>query len=339
MTGKERILTAIDRRQPDAVPTFEWFIDMTVGRALTGSDDPLEVVQRLDLDAVNIRPDYAARRLDERTFVDEWGIRRRETGDCLPALLESPIKDISRHAAYEFPDPAPPQRFATLQRALEKFGDRRAVVLNLRDGFSDMRDLLGYENCLMSMLCEPEQFTALLERAVDYNLAVAAAARRRFGVEIIATSDDVANATGLLMRPQTYFERIAPRFRRAIAGYKELGCRCIKHCDGKIDAVVDFWIDCGIDCLDPIDPAGGYTLGHMKARYGQRVCLKGNVDCTGALCRGTPEEVEQEVRQCLAEGASGGGLIISSSNTIHRGVKPENYGAMLHAVRAYGRYA
>ena len=27
-----------------------------------------------------------------------------------------------------------------------EFGDRRAVVFNLRDGFSDMRDLLGYEN-------------------------------------------------------------------------------------------------------------------------------------------------------------------------------------------------
>ena len=33
-----------------------------MGRALTGSDDPLEVVERLDLDAVNVRPDYATRR-------------------------------------------------------------------------------------------------------------------------------------------------------------------------------------------------------------------------------------------------------------------------------------
>jgi hypothetical protein len=31
-------------------------------------------------------------------------------------------------------------------------------------------------------------------------------------------------------------------------------------------------------------------------------------------------------------------LIISSSNTIHRGVKPENFRAMLEAVRRYGTY-
>jgi uroporphyrinogen decarboxylase len=48
--------------------------------------------------------------------------------------------------------------------------------------------------------------------------------------------------------------------------------------------------------------------------------------------------VEEEVRQCILAGGGGGGLILSSSNTIHRGVKPENYRAMLRAVRRYGTY-
>ena len=61
-------------------------------------------------------------------------------------------------------------------------------------------------------------------------------------------------------------------------------------------------------------------------------------DCTGALCSGSPEEVEDEVRRCIAEGAAGGGLIVSSSNAIHRGVKPENYRAMLRTIRRYGEY-
>ena len=58
MTGKERILLALRRRVPDAVPTFEWFIDAAVGKALTGSDDPIDIVERLDLDGINVRPDY-----------------------------------------------------------------------------------------------------------------------------------------------------------------------------------------------------------------------------------------------------------------------------------------
>ena len=89
-------------------------------------------------------------------------------------------------------------------------------------------------------------------------------------MDIVATTDDVANATGMLMRPETYFERIGPGFKQAIEGYKDLGYLCIKHCDGNIDAVSDFWIDCGIDCLDPIDPGAGYTMAGMKAKYGDR---------------------------------------------------------------------
>ena len=339
MTGKQRILRALRREVPDAVPTFEWFIDASVGKALIGSDDPLDIVERLELDAINVRPDYRKEYLDATTLTDEWGMTRKLTGDCLPALLESPIRQIGDHARYRFPDPAASHRFATLEKALARFGDRRAVVLNLRDGFSDMRDLVGYEGALMALVLEPQAFGQLLERVVAYNLALARIARERFGIEVVATTDDVANASGLLMRPATYFEHVAPRFREVVRGYKDLGYLVVKHCDGKIDAVVDYWIDSGIDCLDPIDPGAGYRLGPMKAKYGSRICLKGNVDCTGALCDGTPDEVEQEVRQCLREGAAGGGLILSSSNTIHRGVKPENYRAMLRALRQYGQYA
>jgi uroporphyrinogen decarboxylase len=333
MTGKERILRALRREVPDAVPTFEWFIDAAVGKALVGSADLLDIVDGLDLDGVNIRPDYRKEFLDDTTLVDEWQIRRQVTGDVLPAVTASPIRDVTCHRDYAFPDPAAAHRFDTLEKALQRFGDRRAVILNLRDGFSDMRDLLGYQESLMALLLEPQAFAELLARVVDYNLALAAVARHRYGIEVVATTDDVANATGLLMRPETYFEMVAPHFRRVIQGYKELGYFCIKHCDGNIDAVVDFWISCGIDCLDPIDPGAGYTMAGMKAKYGSQVCLKGNIDCTGALCEGTPEEVAAEVRACLRAGGPGG-LILSSSNTIHRGVRPANYQAMLRALRA-----
>lgn len=338
MNGKDRILCALRRDVPDTVPVFEWFVDASVARALTGSEDILDVVEHLDLDAVNVRPDYAKRHLDETTIVDEWQISRKLTGDVLPALVESPIRDVTQHQAFALPDPAAPHRFASLEKAVRRCGDARAVVLNLRDGFSDMRDLLGYEAALMAMLLEPQAFGELLDRVVDFNLEMARVARQRYGVEIVATTDDVANATGLLMRPATWFKSLAPNFRRIMQGYKDLGYLTIKHCDGNVDSVVDYWIDSGIDCLDPIDPSGGYTIGQMKARYGNRICLKGNVDCTTTLCDATPEQVAEEVRQCIEQGRAGGGLIISSSNTIHRGVKPENFRAMVEATRRFGAY-
>lgn len=337
MNSRERILTALHRNTPDQIPTFEWFIDTQVGQALTGHRDPIDIADALGVDGINIRPDYDRRQVEVDTFADEWGAVRKETGDCIPAIVRNPVPDIQRHGDYAFPDVHAPRRFASLAQARERFGDTRAIILNLRDGFSDMRDILGYENALMEVAASPDRFAELLNRAVDYNLALAKRARHEFGIEIVATTDDIATAHGLLMRPETYFDIIGPAFRRVMQGYKDLGLLIIKHCDGNCSAIIDFWIDAGINCLDPIDPEAGFDMADFKARYGSRICLKGNIDCKGALQYGTPQEVEAEVQACIDKAGTGGGLILSSSNTIHRGVKPENYAAMLAALRQHGR--
>ena len=64
----------------------------------------------------------------------------------------------------------------------------------------------------------------------------------------------------------------------------------------------------------------------------------GNVDCGNLLTFGTEEEVIKETKKCLDIGAPGGGYILSSSNSIHSGVKPENFLAMMKTVKKYGIY-
>lgn len=335
VTGKERIEQALRKGEPDRVPTFEWFIDETIGKDLTGSTDPIDIVESLDIDGINIRADYTKDFSSDDTYTDEWGATRKLTGDCIAAVLKSPVEDITNHGAYTFPDPSATHRFATLEKAAVRFGDKRALILNLRDGFSDMRDMLGYEEALVQFMVEPEHFTDLLNRAVDYNLDLARIAKERFGTNIVATTDDVANANGLLFRPEQYMELIGPTFERVVQGYKDMGYFVIKHCDGDISAVIDFWVEAGIDCLDPIDPGAGMRLDETRAKYGDKLCLKGNIDCKGALCTGTSKEVAEEVRGAILQ-AGKSAYILSSSNTIHRGVKPENYRAMLEALKENG---
>jgi uroporphyrinogen decarboxylase len=49
-------------------------------------------------------------------------------------------------------------------------------------------------------------------------------------------------------------------------------------------------------------------------------------------------DVEEDVKSCLRIGAPGYGYILSSSNSIHSSVKPENYKAMLDTFRRYRDY-
>ena len=336
MTPKECVLAALRRETPEFIPTFEWFIDTTVLEALAGTTDPIDATEILNLDGVNIRAAYAKEWIDDKSYIDEWGIKKQLTGDVLPASMGSPITDITKQADFAFPKLDAPHRFKTLERALDKYGDHRCVVLNLRDGFSDMRDLLGYQNALMEMLLNKQHFTDLLKRVVDYNLALAELAVKRYGIEVVATTDDVATAVGPIISPKVYKEVIFPYFKEVMQGYRSLGLITIKHSDGDIMPYLDLWLEAGIQCLDPIDPTANLDMAVMKAKYGNLICLKGNIDCTGHLCDGTPEQVDEEVRICIEKGGPDG-LIVSSSNTIHRGVKPENFQAMLDAVKKYGK--
>ncbi len=174
------------------------------------------------------------------------------------------MPDITRQEEFALPPPDAPGRFASLEKALRRFEGTRAIILNLRDGFSDMREILGYENCLISMMIEEGHFADLLDRVVDFNLELARIARQRYGMPVVAMTDDIANESGLLLSPEVYFRLIAPRFRRVVQGYKSLGYLTIKHSDGDITPVIDWWIDSGVDCIDPVDPAAGLDLGDFQ---------------------------------------------------------------------------
>ena len=92
----------------------------------------------------------------------------------------------------------------------------------------------------------------------------------------------------------------------------------------------------GVDGLNPLEPVAGMDLAKVKAACGDRVCLVGNIDCGELLCHGTVAQVESAVREAIEAGAPGGRYMLACSNSIHAGVKPENFAAQLAAGRKYG---
>jgi uroporphyrinogen decarboxylase len=236
------------------------------------------------------------------------------------------------------PDPHAPERFTAVESAVQTYKGQKAVIVHLNDIFSLPRYLMGMQNLLMAIAIEPELVKGLVEMSVKINLELAKEVAAR-GAKIVYTGDDYAYNKGPLMSPKHFREFFFPGLCRVMQGFKELGLYVIKHTDGNLWPILDMIIDSGIDCLDPIDPQAGMDLGEVKAKYGHRVALKGNVDCAQLMTFGTPEEVFESTKATLRAGMPGGGFILSSSNSIHSAVKPENYAAMLQALREYGRYS
>ncbi len=338
MTSEERVLCVLQRQQPDRVPHFEWLVDRRVREALSpGCTDPIEFAVQHGHDAIIVDPIFKKEKIGEDRWLTEWGYVSQETTEEHGIEVESPIGSMADFERYTPPDPHAPGRFTAIEAAVQKFKGDKAVIVHLNDVFSLPRYLLSMQRLLTAIVTEPDLVQAVVEMSVAYNLELAKEVAAR-GVKIVYTGDDYAYNRGPLMSPRHFREFFFPALCRVIGGFKDLGLYVIKHTDGKLWPIIDMIIDSGIDCLDPIDPQAGMDLGEVKAKYGQRVALKGNVDCAQILTLGTPDEVVEASKAALHTGMPGGGYIFSSSNSIHSGVKPENYAAMLQTWREYGRY-
>ncbi len=336
MTGKERILTVLNRATPDRVPTMEWVFSPKVIRQMCGSESDLDFVEAFDLDGVAVGLDSKNQPFDDRHIVDEWGVKR-VTYDEYPNPVNTRIADESDLEGYEMPDPDAEYRFDKIKAAIKRFGDERCVVARVRDAVSQPRDLMGYENFLCGLHVEPEVVQNLMKMSVDYSMRICENLVD-IGVEVIVIGDDLATNLGLLMSPAMFRQQILPEFSRLVAHAKKLGLKVIKHSDGDLRLILQDLLDTGIDCLDPIDERGNMFMKELRATYGNTIALKGNIDCVETLVNKTPQDVRREVARCILEGGLHGGLILSSSNSIHSGISPENYKTMLEAAKELGNY-
>jgi uroporphyrinogen decarboxylase len=338
LTSAERMMRVLRREEPDRVPHFEWLVDRQVREVLCpGCKTYNEFAVRIGHDAITADPNFKKERIGSDRWRSEWGYVTQDTPEEHGIEVESLIKTMEDFECYTPPDPHAPGRYASIEEIIREFGDKKAVIVHLNDVFSLPRYLMGMEDLLMSIITAPDLVRAVVEMSVDINLEMAKEVAAR-GAKIVYTGDDYAGNRGPFMSPQHFRELFYPGLRRVMGGFKELGLYVIKHTDGNLWPIIDMIIDSGIDCLDPIDPQAGMDLAEVKEKYGDRIALKGNVDCAHLMTFGTPDEVIAATKEALRKGAPGGGFILSSSNSIHSAVKPENYQAMLETLEQYGRY-
>jgi uroporphyrinogen decarboxylase len=356
MNSYERFMTALLRQgEPDRVPLWELTVNEPTLSAV-GAKSLEDLAEMGHLDGITIFEDMQMQLLGAvqpsevvwrgqsivegtRGVVrDEWGIIWGITDLGIPYPMEGPIRSRQDLKHYTPPDPDAPHRLRSLREAVQRFKGRKAIVFLTHDGFEFPHYLRGgMENLLVDYIDDPDLAHTLAEMVNDYKIRLMRRAIRE-GADAIVSGDDYATAHGLMMSPAHFRQFILPYLKRSIDAAHEMGVPFIKHTDGNIWSILDMMVEAGIDGIDPIEPLAGMDIGEVKARYGDRIAVIGNVDCSIVLTQGTREEVEEAVKETIAKASLGGGHILASSNSIHPAVKPENYVAMVEAARKYGNY-
>lgn len=354
MNGYARFMAALRREQPDRVPHWELIVNEPTLSAW-GASSLEEFVEQEDLDAITVFEDmplrpvsgneqaiaWSGRTIGEsagRRVVDEWGIVWGFTEFGIPYPLAGPIGSEGDLRRYAPPDPEAGYRLESLRAAVRRFKGQRAIVFLTHDGFEYPHLLRGgMENLLLDYLESPRLAHGVAELALDYKVRLMRRALAE-GADVIVSGDDYAGRGGPVMSPGHFREFVLPYLRRSVEAAHEAGAPYIKHTDGNIWSLLDDMVEAGIEAIDPLEPIAGMDIGEVKRRYGGRLALVGNVDCTELLPHATREQVEEAVKETIAKGAPGGGYILASSNSIHPAVKPENYRAMVAGGRRWGRY-
>jgi uroporphyrinogen decarboxylase len=337
MNSTQRVIEVLEHRKPDMVPVFENIIDPKVVKELLGEDNVLKFVKEVGLDAVTIPAKYKKKYLEDNIFVDEFGVKRKQIGEDYPMPIDWPIKSNHDLKNYDFPEVDFNYLFKDLIEAKSYFANSKAIIFRTRDVFSHPRDLIGYENFLMSFYDNKKLLLEIIKKSVEFTTKLAQKAYD-YGADAILLGDDYADNSGIFISPDLMYEMIITNLGSLVKECKKIGLKVIKHTDGNIMKIIEAIIDTGIDCLDPIDPIARMDLKEVKQLYGDRICLKGNVNCATTLVNGTKEEVVKEVKNCLKAASKGGSYVLSSSNSIHNDVKLENFLEMVKAAREYGKY-
>jgi len=331
------VLSALRLVEPDHVPYCEVAVDVGLAQKLlkwkeskdigfsSQTENPYTpeqskaISQRLGLDNINFMlraPTYVNTHvgIDGRTFIGKGMIKGE--GDL----------DMIR-----LPDPFDDALYVEAEKFIEKKEDYAACFVT-RIGFFQVVLSLGIENFSIVLYDNLPMIEKMLDMYFDW-MEVVAQRMCKIGFDIFWTTDDFAFKSGLMFSPRVFEEVLAPRYRRVV---EKVTIPWILHSDGNIGEVLDLFIELGVSGIHPVEK-GAMDIVEVKKKYGDRVCLLGNLDMD-ILGRGTVEETENEVKMLIRQVAPGGGYILTSGNSLASYLKPECVLAMADTVRKYGAY-
>ena len=152
-------------------------------------------------------------------------------------------------------------------------------------------------------------------------------------VDAIMVTDDYADQRGMIFGLDRWREFFKPHYRRLFQRIRKAGVYSVMHVCGNAAPAVPDLIDCGLDCLESLQPEA-MDVYKLKREYGRDLRFWGGLGAQHILPYGTPREVRTEVRRLKREMARGGGYVLAGARGIGAEVPVPNVVAYLEeAVR------
>jgi len=178
-------------------------------------------------------------------------------------------------------DPNAPGRFP------EDFDERCAALrerdyplsLSFNGPFWQLREFCGMEGLCMLMLEQPDLVRDMRDFWVEFCSATMAPILERVVPDEVHLSEDMAMKERPMISPDAARALCGPAYWRWFEEARAAGCPiCAIDSDGRIDLLLPVYLECGVNCVDPMEVAAGTDLPALRETYGRRLAFRGGID-------------------------------------------------------------
>ncbi|MDH5688847.1 MAG: hypothetical protein OEZ48_13425, partial [Candidatus Bathyarchaeota archaeon] len=142
---------------------------------------------------------------------------------------------------------------------------------------------------------------------------------------------------GLFFSPKHYEEQLHSVFKDLCGFFHSHGMKIALHCCGRVKDLIPYFIEEGIDCLQPLEVKSGMDLIELKEKYGEKISFMGGID-TRLMALEDAKPLEKEIKEKITVAKEGGGYIYHSDHSVPKNVSFQQYKRVIELVQKYGGY-
>ncbi len=153
----------------------------------------------------------------------------------------------------------------------------------------------------------------------------------------------LTGGSGLLVAntPDIIRELTLPTIKIITQLCKDAGIVSQIHCCGPERELIEMCaLETDLSSINPLEivPMGNCDLAEVKANFGQKLSLMGNLHTTEVMLRGSVKDVRRESLKAIRDAGGNGGFILSTGDQCGRDTPDENIREMVNVVNEFGVY-
>ncbi len=352
MLSRERVLEALEHREPDRVPVYDAPWLSTVKRwKKEGMPEDSVYAEFFDYDLRCFRADLSPRlpvKVIEKNDLyitettPEGGIRRNfRDYSTTPEIVDWPVKsraDWERIKDRLKPDFRRVDWATGLRENGKAFSEGKFLAFNAASGYDALQRYIKSENLLMAMAEDAEWVREMATSVAELIIATAGMmADNGFKMDAAFLANDLGYRNALLFSPEIYRKTHLEADRMMMDYFHGRGMKTILHSCGCVKELIPLLIEAGFDCLQPLEVKAGMDLVELKEKYGKRLSFMGGIDVR-LMSDPDAGRIEDEISTKFEASKKGGGYIYHSDHSIPDNVSFRQYERVMALVRKYGEY-